>query len=93
MLWNAGIKCDLLGKTNWNLRKQLDYANDAMIPYAIVIGEEEANQGIVKLKSLNEKTEVVVKLEELVETLKQKVGLPKTINKNIVTTGNKKQPE
>ena len=28
MLWNAGFKCDLNYKMNWNLGKQLTYAND-----------------------------------------------------------------
>ena len=48
----------------------MTYANDQKIPYAIVIGEDEVKNGIVKLKNLNEKQEEVVNFNDLVNVLK-----------------------
>lgn len=73
LLWSNGIKCDLIGKLNWNLGKQLKYANDNRIPYAVVIGQEEVNAGVVKLKDLNGKKEDTMKLEDLVKSLQEKL--------------------
>lgn len=52
LLWDAGFKCEVNYKLNWNLGKQLTYANAQKIPFAIVFGEDEIKSGIVKLKSL-----------------------------------------
>lgn len=74
LLWSHGFKADVCYKLNWNLGKQLTYANEEKIPYAIVIGEDEVKNGIVKLKNLNEKHEEEVHLNDLVNHLKHKLG-------------------
>ena len=71
-LWAAGLRADVNYKLNWNLGKQLTYANDQRIPFAIVIGEDEVKNGVVKVKNLNEKTEETVKRDEVIELLKKK---------------------
>ncbi|CAD8196519.1 unnamed protein product [Paramecium pentaurelia] len=74
LLWSNGIKADVCYKLNWNLGKQLTYANDQQIPYAIVIGEDEVKQEIVKFKDLIEKKEETINLKDLVQIIKQKLG-------------------
>lgn len=70
MLWEAGFKGDVIYKLNWNLGKQLTYANDQQIQWAIVIGEDEVKNGVAKLKNLSDKSEETVNIIELVQVLK-----------------------
>ncbi|KAM3135383.1 hypothetical protein pb186bvf_012541 [Paramecium bursaria] len=72
-LWEAGFKGDVIHKLNWNLGKQLTYANDQQIPFAVVFGEDEINKGLVKLKNLVDKTEQEVSVNDLVQVLGEKL--------------------
>ncbi len=75
LLWRNGFKCELNHKLNWNLGKQLTYANAQNIPFAIVFGEDEIKNEVVKLKNLTDaKQEIVVPLKDLVTVLRQKIN-------------------
>ncbi|CAD8114236.1 unnamed protein product [Paramecium primaurelia] len=73
LLWSNGIKADVCYRLHWNLGKQLSYANEQQIPYAIIIGEDEVKQEIVQLKDLISKKEEIVNLKDLIKVIKQKV--------------------
>jgi histidyl-tRNA synthetase len=51
------------------LEKQLKYADQKGIPYVVIIGPEEAEQNIVTLKNLEEKSQTKLSLDELIKTL------------------------
>lgn len=52
------------------LKKQLDYANKKMIPFAIVIGEEERKENVLMLKNMNAGTQEKITLEQVIKQLK-----------------------
>jgi histidyl-tRNA synthetase len=51
------------------LKKQLDYANKKMIPYTIVIGEEERKEGLLMLKDMDAGTQEKFTLEKIISIL------------------------
>ena len=54
---------------NRKLKKSLDYANKEKIKYTIVIGTNEISNNQLKIKNMNEGTDILVNIEEI-ETLK-----------------------
>jgi histidyl-tRNA synthetase len=52
-----------------NLSKQLEYANSVAIPYVIVLGPQELQSGIVKIKNMATRTEIEVSRADLVSRL------------------------
>ncbi|XP_022649214.1 histidine--tRNA ligase, cytoplasmic-like isoform X2 [Varroa destructor] len=73
-LWANGFKVEQSFKLNPKLLVQLQYCEDKRIPFAIIIGESEIEQGIVKLKTVVTREEVEVNRKDLVATLRQKVA-------------------
>ena len=59
---------DLMGRS---LSKQLDYANAAKIPYLIVLGPQEIQSKVVKVKEMATGTEMAVPVAELVQKLRE----------------------
>jgi histidyl-tRNA synthetase len=55
---------------NRPLGKQVEYANSAKIPYLIVLGPQEIESGLVKVKSMATRTETQVPVGELGEKLR-----------------------
>jgi histidyl-tRNA synthetase len=51
------------------LSKQLEYANSAQIPYLIVLGPQELQSRVVKIKKMATRTEMEVSLDQVVEKL------------------------
>ena len=51
------------------LDKQLKYADQKKIPYAIIIGSDEAKQKKITLKDLSKKTQKILTLDETIEKL------------------------
>lgn len=51
------------------LEKQLKYADQKGIPYAIIIGEEEIKKNIITLKDLQKRTQEQMTIEEVAKTL------------------------
>jgi histidyl-tRNA synthetase len=54
MLWNAGIKAETLYVENPRTDKTFSFAFDNGIPLIMIIGEQEIEKGIYKIRSLNE---------------------------------------
>lgn len=53
-----------------NLDKQLKYADKKSIPYAVIIGPEEAKQNLVKLKNMKTREQETVTSAELISKIK-----------------------
>ncbi len=63
------INCEIYLDPNAKLDKQLKYADQKQIPYAIIIGPEETESGKVVLKNLNERTQETLALDEVIQKL------------------------
>jgi histidyl-tRNA synthetase len=50
-LRNAGVNCEFY-PDNAKIKKQFDYANQRNIPYVLIIGDEEADKGVVSVKNM-----------------------------------------
>ena len=64
-LRTAGVATELYPDTGKKLDKQLKYADKQQIPYAVIIGPDEAQKNIVILKDLQNKTQKEITLDEL----------------------------
>ena len=60
-------------KKNPKMLNQLQYCEEQTIPYALVIGESELQQGVVKLRTIATREEVEISREKLVEELKTRL--------------------
>ena len=65
----AGINTELWLDSTSKLDKQLKYADQKQIPYAIIIGPDEATQDKVVLKDLTSKTQETLSLDETIQKL------------------------
>ena len=63
---NFDIKVEVEMK-NKKVKKALDYANRENIPYVIVLGENEINEGKIKLKEMNTGKEYEISLDNISE--------------------------
>ncbi len=64
-LWAIGVKAETVYQENPKVQRQLEFALEAGIPLIMWIGEQEAAEGIVKIKSLNKHEEYIMTREEL----------------------------
>ena len=67
-LRKSGYNVDI-EMNNKKLKKSLDYANKEKIKYVIVIGTNEISSGQLKIKDMNESTDILVNIDEF-ETIK-----------------------
>lgn len=72
-LWDAGIKAELLYKKNPKLLTQLHYCENMGIPLAVIIGEQELKEGVIKLRSVASREEVAIKRENLVAEIQKRL--------------------
>jgi histidyl-tRNA synthetase len=85
-LWDAGIKAEYMWKAKPNLLKQFKAAENAKVPWGVILGEDELRDGKVKIKELGmklpeghpERDGVTVEKAKLVEELQTRI-LGKTI--------------
>lgn len=68
-LRNRGLKVDM-EMTGRKLKKSLDFTNKQVIPYVIIVGENELKAGRVKLKDMIKGLENEVSLNDLGESVK-----------------------
>jgi histidyl-tRNA synthetase len=64
------IQVELYLDENTKLDKQLKYADKKGIPFAVIIGPEEAKNNKVTLKDLKSRTQELISAEELIEKIK-----------------------
>uniref|UniRef100_A0A383VD50 Histidine--tRNA ligase, cytoplasmic n=1 Tax=Tetradesmus obliquus TaxID=3088 RepID=A0A383VD50_TETOB len=73
-LWAAGIKAEFGFKPNPKMGDQLGYALEQGIPFMVLFGDDELQQGLVKVKGMAAKTEESVPLEGLVGELQRLIA-------------------
>ncbi len=69
-LREAGINTELYPDPTDKLDKQFKYADKKSIPFAIVVGEEEAKNNTVTLKNLSSREQITISLDEVVRKLR-----------------------
>ncbi len=70
ILYEAKIPVEIYLDPAAKLDKQLKYADQKGIPYAIIIGPDEAAKNLVTVKNLASKTQVTIPAENLLDALK-----------------------
>lgn len=73
-LWDAGIKAEMLYKTNPKLLTQLHYCENTGIPLVVIIGEQEEEEGVIKLRSVATRKEEAIKREHLVAEIQKRLS-------------------
>ena len=68
-LRNKGINTEIF-LNDKKLKAKMKYADKLEIPYVIVVGEDEASSGIVKIKNMLTGNEKECKIEEIEQTIK-----------------------
>ncbi|KAK8660270.1 hypothetical protein V6N13_051202 [Hibiscus sabdariffa] len=71
-LWDVDIKAEY--KVHKKVMKHIEYAIDSKIPWMIIVGERELNEGIVKLKNIETTNEEVIPRSKLVEELQKRLN-------------------
>ena len=64
------INTDLYPDSEIKLDKQLKYADQKGIPFAVIIGPDEAAKDLITIKNLQTKTQTTTTLEEAVKELR-----------------------
>ncbi|VDK85266.1 unnamed protein product [Cylicostephanus goldi] len=57
-------------KANPKLLTQLQYCEDRLIPYVLIVGERELQEGVIKLRNVKTREEQDVPLAKLADTLR-----------------------
>ena len=70
-LRNQGIKAEVSLNSDEKLDKQLKYADNKKIPYAVVLGPEEVKSEIFTLKDLKTSEQKKLNLNDLIKQLRQ----------------------
>lgn len=79
VLWDAGIKAEFSYKAKPKLPAQFKAAEAGGVPLAVILGEEEMEKGVVKIKEMGlpeghaEKDGVMVEMGKLVETVRARL--------------------
>jgi len=69
ILRNARINTELYPDPSAKMEKQLKYADKKGIPYALVIGQDEADKGVVTLKNLSSRAQTTLTIDEAISKL------------------------
>lgn len=64
----AGIHAEIYPEAT-KIKKQMNYANQKNIPWVVILGENEINQGVVTLKNMQSGEQRIVSHEQLIECL------------------------
>ena len=70
-LWDANIKAEFMFKQSPKLLKQLSQCEKQKIPFAVIFGSTELQQGVVNIKDFEHKKEETVKRQDLIPRLKE----------------------
>lgn len=65
-----GIDCELYPSAA-KMQKQMKYANDRNVQYVALVGEEELNRNVVKLKNMETGEQVELSLIELIQKIRK----------------------
>uniref|UniRef100_A0AAR5P5C2 histidine--tRNA ligase n=1 Tax=Dendroctonus ponderosae TaxID=77166 RepID=A0AAR5P5C2_DENPD len=73
-LWEDDFKVEYSYKKNPKLLAQLQYCEENSIPFAIILGESEIKNGVVKLRNVLSREETEVKRSALADELRRRLG-------------------
>ncbi|KAG8770163.1 Cytoplasmic and mitochondrial histidine tRNA synthetase [Ceratobasidium sp. 428] len=79
-LWDAGIKAEFMHKLKPKLQRQFEVLEKEQIPYALMIGPDEIQEGVVKVKTQlsaggdSAGTEEKMPRAEVIKWLKERLG-------------------
>ncbi len=71
-LWDAKVKAEYF--VNKRVMKHIDRARESRIPWMVIVGERELNEGVVKLKDIEASKEEEIPRSRLVEELKRRLN-------------------
>ncbi|XP_027342291.1 histidine--tRNA ligase, cytoplasmic [Abrus precatorius] len=71
-LWDAGVKAEFL--VNKRRPKHFDYAKESRIPWMVIVGEQEIEEGTVQLKDLEASNDIKIPRGEFVEELRRRLS-------------------
>jgi histidyl-tRNA synthetase len=74
MLWNAGVKAETLYVDNPRTDKAFDFVFSNGVPLMVIIGEQEIEKGIYKIRSMNENIEYEVSKDDLIGKISELVA-------------------
>ena len=69
-LREAGVNTELYPNEEVKLDKQLKYADKKGVPYVVIVGPEEKEKGLVKVKEMKTGKQETVKFAQLIERLR-----------------------
>ncbi|OCT88374.1 histidine--tRNA ligase, cytoplasmic [Xenopus laevis] len=70
-LWNSGIKAEMFYKENSKFLSQLNYCEERGIPLVAIIGEQELQAGVVKLRNVATREEMDISRENVIEEIRK----------------------
>ncbi|KAG5458614.1 MAG: hypothetical protein BJ554DRAFT_1129 [Olpidium bornovanus] len=79
-LWESGLNAEFAYKVKPRMQTQFDQCSRERIPYAVIIGKDEVESGIVKIKTMHTKIDsegpgLPFKRTEMIPELKRRLGL------------------
>uniref|UniRef100_A0A914EP07 histidine--tRNA ligase n=1 Tax=Acrobeloides nanus TaxID=290746 RepID=A0A914EP07_9BILA len=74
ILWDAGIKSEFAYKANPKMLNQLQYCEDRVIPWVVIVGERELKEGVVKLRNVVSREETDIPYDEIVNELQNRLS-------------------
>ncbi|EJD74764.1 histidyl-tRNA synthetase, variant [Loa loa] len=73
LLWDNNIKAEMALKANPKMLDQMQYCEEHKIPLAIIVGERELEEGILKLRDVPSRAEQDIPRDNLVEELERRL--------------------
>jgi len=70
MVRKAGINSEIYPDANAKMKKQMSYADDKKIPYVVIVGTDEMQNGMLSLKNMTSGEQQKISIEEIIEKLK-----------------------
>ena len=68
-LRKAGLRVDVFPDASVKFGKQLSYAEGRRIPFSLILGSEELRGGQVKIKNMSARSEELIPLSNLTQTM------------------------
>lgn len=78
LLWDAGIKADMVYKDNAKMLNDVQFCEKEMVPYIVVVGQKELEEGNVKIRNVTTREETDVALSELSKSLIDRISTSKS---------------
>ena len=66
----AGINSEIYPDATAKMKKQMSYADDKKIPFVVIVGGDEMQNGMLSLKNMHSGEQKKISIDELIETLK-----------------------